>query len=348
MISSKKIIAIDAMGGDFGPRVTVPAALQVLRQHPDLKLILVGLTDRLKPLLKNTADVADRLEIQAATEVVAMDESISTALRSKKDSSMRVALNLVKENKAQACVSAGNTGALMATARFVLKTLPSIDRPAIVACFPSKTDKFVRVLDLGANVDSTPEHLLQFAVMGSIVSEAVDNIKNPAVGLLNIGSEEIKGNALVKRAAELFSQCKAINYVGFAEGDEIFQGKVDVVVCDGFVGNCILKSCEGVIKLVASYAKTEITRNWFSKLCILPALPILKRLKNHIDPRKYNGASLLGLNGIVIKSHGSADKTAFAFAIEQAITEVEKNIPELIGKRVGSILGASDITEQHE
>src|SRR3990167_7557219 len=237
---------------------------------------------------------------------------------------MRVAIDLVKEGRAQACVSAGNTCALMATARFVLKTLPSVDRPAIVACFPSKTDKFVRVLDLGANVDSAPEHLLQFAIMGSIVSRAVDHVSNPTVGLLNIGSEEIKGNALVKSAAELLSQCKAINYVGFVEGDEIFQGKVDVVVCDGFVGNCILKSCEGAIKLVASYAKTEMTRSWFSKLCILPALPILKRLKNHIDPRKYNGASLLGLNGIVIKSHGSADKTAFAFAIEQAVAEVEK------------------------
>lgn len=338
-MTEQTVISIDAMGGDFGPRVTVPASLQALRKYPDLKLVLVGIPEQIQACLPtSSADVTDRLSIHPATEVVAMDESVSTALRTKKDSSMRVAINLVKENKVAACVSAGNTGALMATARFVLKTLPSVDRPAIVACLPTTTDKPVRVLDLGANVDSTPEHLLQFAVMGSIVSQAVDNIACPTVGLLNIGAEDIKGNALVKSAAELLSHCKAIHYIGFVEGDEIFQGKADVVVCDGFVGNSVLKACEGILKLIAHYAKTEIARSWFSKFSILPALPVLNRLKKDIDPRRHNGASLLGLNGIVIKSHGSADKIAFQCAIEQAILEVKKNIPELIGKQVAAIL----------
>ncbi|MCX7121045.1 MAG: phosphate acyltransferase PlsX [Gammaproteobacteria bacterium] len=326
-----KTISIDAMGGDFGPSVTVPAALRVLRRHPDLKLILVGLTEPLQALLaKQGADVADRCEIQLATEVVAMDESVSTALRSKKDSSMRVAIDLVKEGRAQACVSAGNTGALMATARFVLKTLPSIDRPAIMACLPAMNNKIVRVLDLGANVDSSPEHLLQFAIMGSIVAKALENNSNPTVALLNIGSEDIKGNEQVKNAAELLSQCETINYVGFVEGDDIFYAKADIVVCDGFVGNAVLKACEGTLKLIAAYAREEIKRHWWTKLSIIPAIPLLNNIKNRIDPRLRNGASLVGLNGIVIKSHGSADEISFSSAIEQAVLELEKNIPELI------------------
>ena len=221
-----KTISIDAMGGDFGPKVTVPASLRVLKKHPNLKLIFVGLPDQLNSILsKVDVDLKNRFEIQAASEVVAMDESPSNALRSKKDSSMRVAINLVKEGRAAACVSAGNTGALMATARFVLKTLPSVDRPAMMAQFPTMNDRIVRVLDLGANVDSTPEHLLQFAVMGSVVAEAVDNLKNPSVALLNIGSEDIKGNEQVKNAAPLLSQCSAINYIGYVESDHIFHGK---------------------------------------------------------------------------------------------------------------------------
>ncbi len=333
-----KTISIDIQGGDFGPNVTVPAALQVLRRHLDLKLILVGLSDQLTPFLSKSADIADRIEIQNASEVVAMDESPGVALRSKKDSSMRVAINLVKEGRAQACVSAGNTGALMATARFVLKTLPSIDRPAIMARFPTMNDNIVRVLDLGANVDSTPEQLLQFAVMGAITAKAVNNLQNPSVALLNIGSEDIKGNEQVKNAAVLCAQCNAINYTGFVEGDEIFQGKTDIVVCDGFVGNSVLKACEGTLKLIAGFAKQEIKKNWWTKLSVLPALPILNRLKKRIDPRQHNGASMLGLNGIVIKSHGGADIFAFACAIEQAILEVEKNIPALISKQVSDIL----------
>lgn len=326
------------MGGDFGPTVTVPAALHVLRRHSNLKLIFVGLPERLQPLLSKAADVADRFDIQSASEVVAMDEPPGLALRSKKDSSMRVAINCVKEGRAQACVSAGNTGALMATARFVLKTLPAVDRPAIMAQFPTMTDRDVRVLDLGANVDSTPLHLLQFAVMGAVAAKAVDNYSNPSVGLLNIGSEDIKGNEQVKNAAQLLSQCEGINYIGFVEGDDIFYGNVDVVVCDGFVGNTVLKACEGTLKLISSYAKQEAKRNWLSKLSILPAIPVLNRLKHRLDPRKRNGATFLGLNGIVIKSHGGADAFAFACAIEQALLEIEKDIPALIRTQVSDIL----------
>jgi len=295
------------------------------------------------------ADVADRWEIQAASEVVEMDESPAVALRAKKDSSMRVAINLVKAGRAQACVSAGNTGALMATARFVLKTLPGIDRPAIMAQFPTMNGKCVRVLDLGANVDSTPEHLLQFAVMGSVVATAVDNLSNPSVALLNIGSEDIKGNALVKNATQLLSECSAIHYIGYAEGDSIFYGDADIVVCDGFVGNAVLKACEGTLKLIAEFTKQEIKKNWLTRLSVLPAIPVLNRLKKRIDPRKKNGASFLGLNGTVIKSHGSADTFAFACAVEQALLEIEKNIPDLIRERVDTILNqeprasASDI-----
>lgn len=342
-----KTISIDAMGGDLGPSVTVPAALQVLRKHPDLKLIFVGLPDALQfALVKADSHLKNRFEIQPATEVVAMDESPAIALRSKKDSSMRVAIDLVKEGRAQACVSAGNTGALMATARFVLKTLPGIDRPAILAQFPTMTSRDVRVLDLGANVDSTPEQLLQFAVMGSVAAKAVDNLSNPSVGLLNIGSEDIKGNEQVKKAAELLSQCNAINYSGYVEGDDIFYGAADIVVCDGFVGNAVLKACEGTLRLISEFAKQEIKRNWLTKLSVLPAIPVLNRLKNRIDPRKKNGATFLGLNGTVIKSHGGADEFAFACAIEQALLEIEKNVPELIRERVGSILSGSGECEK--
>lgn len=334
-----KIISIDAMGGDFGPSVTVPAALEVLRRHVDLRLIFVGIEAELQPVLtKLGADVADRFEIQPATEVVAMDESPAIALRSKKDSSMRVAINCVKDGRAEACVSAGNTGALMATARFVLKTLPGVDRPAILARFPTVTGKDVRVLDLGANVDSTPAHLLQFAVMGAIAASAVDNLANPVVGLLNIGSEDIKGNEQVKQAAQLLSQCHAIHYTGYVEGDDIFKGIADVIVCDGFVGNAVLKACEGVIKLMTAFGKEEVKRSWLSRLSILPAVPVLNRLKKRIDPRIRNGATFLGLNGTVIKSHGSADQFSFACAIEQALLEIQKNVPALIREKVSIIL----------
>lgn len=334
-----RTIAIDAEGGDFGPCVTVPAALRVLRAHPDLKLIFVGLSEQLHSLLSKTETaLKDRFDIQPATETVGMDESPATALRFKKDSSMRVAIDLVKEGRAQACVSAGNTGALMATARFVLKTLPAVDRPAIMARFPTLNNADVRVLDLGANVDSTPEQLLQFAVMGSVAATAVDHLKNPTVALLNIGSEDIKGNEQVKNAAQLLSQCKAINYIGYLEADDIFAGKANIVVCDGFVGNSVLKACEGTLRLIAGFASREIKKNWLTKLSVVPALPVLSRIKNRIDPRKKNGATFLGLNGIVIKSHGGADEIAFACAIEQALIEIEHNVPALISQRVSEIL----------
>lgn len=338
-----KTIALDAMGGDHGPTVIVPAAIRILQRHPDIKLILVGKREIIEPLLQDAAQTyADRCEIVHATEEVAMDEPPSQALRGKKDSSMRVAINLVKEQRAQACVSAGNTGALMATARFVLKTLPGIDRPAIIARFPAKNDREVRVLDLGANVEATPENLFQFAVMGSILATAADNIENPRVALLNVGEEEIKGNELVKKAHELFEQSKAFNYTGYVEGNTIFDCIADVVVCDGFVGNITLKACEGVAELVAQYTKEAFMKSWWTKLAALPVIPILKRLVKRINPERHNGATLLGLNGIVIKSHGRATVTAFAYAIEEAIVEVEKNVLQLIKDRVGSVLEGAE------
>ncbi len=337
-------LAIDAMGGDYGPSVTVPAVLLALQGEPRLHIILVGDRDVLQAHLKRakTPVKPEQLTLHATTQVVSMDEPPALALRNKKDSSMRVAINLVKEGLAQACVSAGNTGALMATARFVLKTIPGIDRPAISAMLPTmKEQTKVRVLDLGANVDSEVEHLLQFAIMGSVLSAEVDNIQRPRVALLNIGSEEIKGNEQVKKAAELLKNAQ-INYIGYIEGDAIYQGIADVIVCDGFVGNVALKVTEGVAKLVSHYIKLAFNRNWFSRLSGLMALHVLKGLRNRLDPARYNGASLVGLRGIVIKSHGSATVLAFKNAINEAILEVKKNIPERIREQVTGLLKESE------
>ena len=337
-------LAIDAMGGDYGPSVTVPAVLLALQEEPRLHIILVGDLDILQAQLKRakTRVKPEQLTLHAATQIVSMDEPPALALRNKKDSSMRVAINLVKEGLAQACVSAGNTGALMATARFVLKTIPGIDRPAISAMLPTmKEQTKVRVLDLGANVDSEVEHLLQFAIMGSVLSAEVDNIKSPRVALLNIGSEEIKGNEQVKKAAELLKNAH-INYIGYIEGDAIYQGIADVIVCVGFVGNVAVKVTEGVAKLVSHYIKLAFNRNWFSRLSGLMALHVLKGLRNRLDPARYNGASLIGLRGIVIKSHGSASVLAFKNAINEAIFEVEKNIPERIREQVTGLLKESE------
>ena len=334
-----KIIALDAMGGDHGPQVVVPASAKVLQKHPDVHLILVGQEDLLRPLLGQIAkDLQKRISIQHASEVVGMDESPSSAMRMKKDSSMRKALDLLKEDKALACVSAGNTGALMATARYVLKTLPRIDRPAIMKVFPTHCGKEVRIVDIGANIDSTPENLYQFAAMGSILAAAVSNITRPRVGLLNIGVEEIKGNELVKKTAELLSGNEAINFIGYVEADKIFEDVADVIVCDGFVGNITLKAIEGAITLIAKLAKEEFGRNIFTKLSIAPAKPIIKRMVKRMDPDGHNGAAFLGLDGIVIKSHGSASVDAFACAIEEAVVETEKNIPQLIKQNIGTIL----------
>lgn len=333
-------IALDAMGGDHGASVVVPAALYSLNLEDNLNLILVGDKDVLaRELAKYHSKENERIRIHHASQVVGMDELPSLALRNKKDSSMRVAINLVKEGVANACVSAGNTGALMATARFVLKTLPGIDRPAIITSLPTSSgDKMVRMLDLGANVDTEVEHLYQFAVMGSVLTSAVDNIKNPRVGLLNIGSEEIKGNEQVKKAAQMLLESSFINYIGYVEGDEIYKGVADVIVCDGFVGNVALKVTEGAVKLVIHYMKQAFNRSWLTRLSGLAALHVLRSLGKQMDPARYNGASLIGLQGTVIKSHGSANKLAFAHAINEAIVEVKKNVPERIHSQVGALL----------
>lgn len=335
------IIAIDAMGGDFGPEVILPAAVRVLKKHNNVNIILVGdeavLSARAGQLNIDLAGAyAGRIEIQHASQIVEMHDEPALAIRKKKDSSMRVAINMVHEGRAQAVVSAGNTGALMGTAKFVLKTLPGIDRPAISTTIPSMTGH-THMLDLGANVDCSGENLYQFAIMGSVLAEAVDNVDRPRVGLLNIGSEAMKGNALVKEADALLADAP-INYIGFIEGDDIYNGNVDVVVCDGFVGNVSLKTSEGVAKMISHFMKQEFTRNIYSKLAAMIAMPVLKAFRNRIDPRAYNGASMLGLSGIVIKSHGGADVFGFANAIDIAVLEVEKTVPQHIRARMESLL----------
>ncbi|CDI04191.1 putative Phosphate acyltransferase (plsX) [Candidatus Competibacter denitrificans Run_A_D11] len=329
-------IALDGMGGDIGPDVVVPAALRVLETAGDsVRLILVGQEDALVGRLRQAKAGSDpRLVVRHASQLVSMDESPAQALRVKKDSSMRVAINLVKQGEADACVSAGNTGALMATSRFVLKTLPGIDRPAICTMLPTVRG-YTRVLDLGANVDSKAEHLLQFAVMGSVLAN-VNGIERPCVGLLNIGEEDIKGNEQVKEAAQLLA-ASDLNYVGFVEGDGIFLDNVDVVVCDGFVGNVALKSSEGVAKLIRHYMTQEFQRNLLTRLVGLIALPVLRAFGRKIDPRRYNGASLLGLQGIVVKSHGGADALAFANAIQVAMLEAERKVPQQIDAHLAAL-----------
>jgi glycerol-3-phosphate acyltransferase PlsX len=330
-------IALDGMGGDHGPSVVVPAALQALSEQNDLTLILVGDEQGLmRELRAHGADVWDRLQVRHTSQSVAMDELPSVALRSKKDSSMRVAIDLVKSGDAHACVSAGNTGALMATARFVLKTLPGIDRPAICSALPSIRGH-THMLDLGANVESEADILFQFAVMGSALTSAVENINRPTVGLLNIGAEEMKGNEQVKEAGRLLASSE-LNYVGFIEGDDIYAGTVDVVVCDGFSGNVAIKSSEGVARMIRFYMEREFKRNLWTKMVAALAMPVLKSFKARIDPRQYNGASLLGLQGIVIKSHGGADSVAFHNAIKEAVREVRKNVPQRIAKHLEEAL----------
>ncbi len=334
MTNNSITIALDAMGGDFGPPVIVPAAIKALEQHPFLALILVGNEKKLTKVLKGRSrSVSTRLQIQHASEVVHSDEPPSQALRGKKDSSMRVAINMVKDGRAQACVSAGNTGALMATARFVLKMLPGVDRPAICTMLPNMKNGHAHVLDLGANVDSSAEALFEFAVMGAALATAVDSNERPTVGLLNIGEEEIKGNEQVKQAAALLANSN-LNYIGYVEGDGIYMGDADVVVCDGFVGNVMLKTTEGVAKMIRYYIQQEFKRNPLTMLSGLMALPVLKAFRKRIDPREYNGASFLGIQGIVIKSHGSADAYSFATAISEAIIEVRKNVPALITREL--------------
>jgi len=325
------------MSGDYGPQATVPAAVSMLRQEPDLVITLVGQRDTLTAHIKRCGTTTNpRLMIHHASEVVGMDDAPGLALRKKKDSSMRVSVNLVRDADAQACVSAGNTGALMATARFVLKTLPGIDRPAIVTTLPSLSGA-THMLDLGANVDCPPEMLLQFGVMGSILVKHVQGIAKPRVALLNIGVEDIKGNEMIKSAAELFRASK-LNYQGFVEGDGIYSGGMDVIVCDGFVGNVALKTSEGLAQMITEFLHQEFKRNLYRRLSGLLALPALNGLRHRVDHRRYNGATLLGMRGTVIKSHGGADQVAFQHAITEAIAEVRNNVPENISKELESML----------
>jgi len=327
------------MGGDYGPDVTIPASLDCLKNNPDLKLILVGDQSVIKQLLPKQLDAyQDRLTIHHASQCVEMDESPSKALKNKKDSSMRVAINLVRDGQADACVSAGNTGALMATARFVLKMIPGIDRPAIISTLPSIYGH-THVLDLGANVDCTAEHLFQFAIMGNELVKAVEGLDNPKVGLLNIGEEDTKGNEQVKAAAKLLEN-SLLNYIGYVEGNSLNAGqiKVDLIVTDGFVGNVALKSIEGAAKMIGTALKEAFGKNILTKIVGLIAYPVLKSFKQRIDPRLYNGASFLGLRGLVIKSHGGADVLAFKTAIKLAEVEVKKDVIRKISEQVEKIL----------
>ena len=330
-------IAVDCMGGDHGPTVTLPACRAFLDSHPDAELVLVGAAAALAP-----ARDWSRCTLVAASEVVTMDDPVDVALRRKRDSSLRVAINQVK-NGANACVSAGNTGALMAVARYVLKTLDGIDRPAIATVLPNRRDGYTTVLDLGANVDCTPEHLLQFAILGSALVSAVDGKAEPTVGLLNIGEEAIKGSENIKRAGDLLraaGDAGHITFHGNVEGNDIFKGTVDVVVCDGFVGNVLLKTTEGLATMLGDFIKQEFTRGPFSKLAALVALPVLNRFKHRVDPRRYNGAALLGLRGLVFKSHGAADAYAFEQALARAYDAARNRLMDRVRDRIGPTLQA--------
>ncbi len=319
------------MGGDFGPSVTVPAAVEFARGHDDVELILVGQEAAVQAqLVKCKAVGAPRLRVVNATEVVSSDDPVEVALRRKKDSSMRVALNLVKEGQAQACVSAGNTGALMAVSRYVLKTLTGIERPALATLMPNEKG-FTTVLDLGANVDCEPQHLLQFAEMGHALVSATENKDRPTVGLLNIGEEVIKGNEVIKRAGELL-RASTLNFYGNVEGNDIFKGTTDIVVCDGFVGNVALKTSEGLAQMLSRIIKEEFSRSVFTKFLAVLAWPVLSQVRKRVDHRRYSGAALLGLRGIVIKSHGSADAYAFGWALKRGYDAVKNGVQARLEK----------------
>ena len=320
------------MGGDHGPSITVPAAFAFLRKHRKARVILVGQEEKIKPFLATSADCSGRYEIVHAEDVVAMDESPTLALKNKKKSSMRLALNLVKSGQADASISAGNTGALMAMSRFVLKMLPGIDRPALCPVMPT-ANGHVYMLDLGANVDCNAEHLLQFGIMGAMLASSLDHNERPRVGLLNIGAEDNKGNEVV-RGAGILLKASGLNFVGNVEGDGIYRGEADVIVCDGFVGNVALKASEGLARMLGEALKQEFSRSLFSRLLALIALPVLRRFKANHDPRRYNGASLLGLRGLSMKSHGSADAIAFAHALARAYEAASNKAVERIGAKL--------------
>jgi glycerol-3-phosphate acyltransferase PlsX len=333
-------LAVDAMGGDLGPSLTVPAVLSCAAENADTQFILVGKREILQGFVDLDA-LPSNISFQPANDVIRMDESVASALRAKKDSSMRVALNLVKEGRASACVSAGNTGALMATARFVLKTLNGVDRPAIVATLPSeKSGKQTHMLDLGANVNSTSEHLVQFAVMGSVLAACFDGIKKPRIALLNIGEEDMKGNELVKATAEELINTPMLNYTGYVEGSDLFKDKADVIVCDGFAGNVALKSCEGALQLIFFLAKKAFHRTLMTKLMGFLVKPIFRQLRQMIDPANYNGAILVGLQGIVVKSHGNTTQRGFINALLSAKKAAEQKVTEQISVRIEALLSA--------
>jgi glycerol-3-phosphate acyltransferase PlsX len=327
-------IAVDCMGGDHGPKVTLPACTQFLDAHPEARLVLVGLSDALRGYTHPRATVV------IASEVVTMDDPLEVALRRKKDSSMRVAVQQVKDGAAQAAVSAGNTGALMAISRYVLKTLDGIERPAIAGQIPNNTGGATTVLDLGANVDCTAEHLLQFAMMGSALVSVLQDKDAPKVGLLNIGEEAIKGNEVIKQAGELLRAAGAagdLNFYGNVEGNDIFKGVVDIVVCDGFVGNVALKTSEGLASMISGFLKAEFSRNIFTKFAALVAYPVLSAMKRRFDHRRYNGAALLGLRGLVFKSHGSADVLAFGNALNRAYDAARNNLLDRVQARIAKV-----------
>jgi glycerol-3-phosphate acyltransferase PlsX len=335
-MSAGLTIAVDAMSGDHGAAEAVPAALDVLAQSPDLRLIIVGRGESVRPLVAGVDQ--ERCRVVEASEVVGMDEKPQEAVRRKKDSSMRVAINLVKRGEAAACVSAGNTGALLATSRFVLGTVTGIDRPAIVSAVPAAHGHTV-MLDLGANPDCTADHLVQFAVMGSVIASDLHGVDNPRVGLLNIGEEDIKGTDAIKAAHRVLAAAP-LNYVGFVEGNLIFSGDVDVVVTDGFTGNVALKSLEGLARFIGSVMREEFTASPVRKLGALAASPALRGIKERLDPSVYNGASMVGLAGVVIKSHGSADRRAFASAVRVAVTEARKGVPSQIVELLAKVRAA--------
>ena len=335
-------IAVDAMGGDIGLSVTVPASVAFLERQNDVKLLMVGDEAKLQAALKSVNAPMDRISVIHASEVVDMDEDPRNALRHKKDSSMRVAINQVKEGLAEAAVSAGNTGALMATAKFVLKTIEGIERPAIAKFLPTSDGGLTCVLDLGANIDSTPEHLLQFAIMGSQLVQAVNpQVKSPRVGLLNIGSEKIKGNSTVKEAYHQL-QNSQLNFIGNVEGDDIFSGEVEVIVADGFVGNVALKTIEGTVKMMGQIIKNEFNSSAFTKAQGLIAKPVLAQVKKRIDPRRFNGAIFLGLRGVVVKSHGGTDAVGFNYALQEAYHEAKADILTSIQRGVCAHLAAAE------
>lgn len=326
------------MGGDHGLKIVIPACIAAVKKNKNLNLLLVGDEQQItEHLLQHKMLAHPQLSIVHAPEVVAMDELPSHALRNKKQSSMRIAVNLVKEGRAEACVSAGNTGALMGTARFVLKTLSDIDKPAIIAEVPTQSNR-TRVIDLGANIDSSAEHLFQFAVMGSALIKALDHKDKPKIAVLNVGVEEIKGNEQVKRTAQMLSECDVMNYVGYVEGDHFYSGDVDLIVCDGFVGNVALKASEGIAKLMFTVLKESFKRAWWTRIIGLIARPVLGHLKKRMDPARYNGATILGLNGIVVKSHGGATELAFEFAIEQAFLQVENRVVDLVREQMAMFI----------